>query len=209
MTSALHCVNLQSLSSSEAFRIFDRCSGSVMFSSLRCDSFNPAKSSRLWKPCMDSKELSSWRVKAHSHKHSGGYPGCKQWVLLHCDKHQSGSYIEADAVQHLLQGFGFGLGAVDFAVAVSLPGRGAFLRQQVNIDELKGAHFVVQLPRPGPHRGLLNDMDDVSFLEKRWRMSTRLSHDQWLLVISYYAPRPHPEDRLIFTLPLFQSHHLA
>lgn len=54
-----YSVDLQSLRSSEAFRILDRCSGSVIFNSLRCDSFSPVKSSRLWKPCMDSKELSS------------------------------------------------------------------------------------------------------------------------------------------------------
>lgn len=60
---ALQSVDLQSLSSSVAFRILDRCSGSVMFSSLRWDSFNPEKSSMVWKPCMDSKELSSWNKK--------------------------------------------------------------------------------------------------------------------------------------------------
>lgn len=202
MTAVLHCGNLQSLSSSEAFRILDRCSGSVMFNSLRWDSPNPAKSSRVWKPCMDSKELSSWRGKAHSHEHSGGHSWCKQQVLLHCDKHQGGSYIEANAVQHLLQGFGFGLRAVGPVVAVPLPGRGAFLRQQVYIDELKRAHFVVQFPCPGPHRGLLNDMDDVSFLEERWRMSARLSHDQWFSVIFCHNPPP-PRTFLTAPAPTF------
>lgn len=59
--------NLQSLSSSEAFRILERCSGSVMFSSLRWGSFSPAKSSRFWKPCMKSKEVSSCNTKEHEH----------------------------------------------------------------------------------------------------------------------------------------------
>lgn len=73
------------------------------------------------------------------------------------------SYSETDGVQHLLQGFGFGFGSAA-PVAVSPPGRGALVRQQVDVDELKGAHFVVELPCPGPCRWLLNDVDDVSFL---------------------------------------------
>lgn len=60
---ASQCINLQSLNSSVAFRILERCSGSVMFSSFRWDSFSPAKSSRVWKPCMDSKELSSCNTR--------------------------------------------------------------------------------------------------------------------------------------------------
>ncbi len=53
-------VALQSLSNSVAFSIFNRCSGSVMFSSFRWDSFRPLKSSKLWKPCMDRRDPSSW-----------------------------------------------------------------------------------------------------------------------------------------------------
>lgn len=47
---------------------------------------------------------------------------------------------------------------------MSPPGWGALIRQQVDIDELKGADFVVQLPSPRPHRGLLDDVDNVTFL---------------------------------------------
>lgn len=84
--------------------------------------------------------------------------------MMWTTSYQSVSYSKADAVQHLFQGFGFGFGSVGLAVAVSPPGRGALVRQQVDVDELKGAHFVVELPSPGPHRRLLNDVDDVSFL---------------------------------------------
>ena len=87
------------------------------------------------------------------------------------------TYTEADAVQHLLQGFfGIGLCSVGFAFAVSAPGRGALFRQQVDVDEFKGAHLVVELPCPGPDGRLLNDVDEVSFLYERGGMSFRLSH---------------------------------
>jgi len=81
-------------------------------------------------------------------------------ILLQCHKHGE-SHSEADAVQDLLQGFGFGFGSAVLAVAASPPDRRALIGQQVDVDELKGAHFVVELPRPGPHRRLLNDVDDV------------------------------------------------
>lgn len=60
---ASQCVDLQSLSISMAFRILEHLSGSVMFSSFRWDSLSPAKSSKLWKPCMDRTELSSWNTR--------------------------------------------------------------------------------------------------------------------------------------------------
>lgn len=72
--------------------------------------------------------------------------------------------MKTDAVQHLLQGFGFGFVSAGLAVTVSPPDGGALIRQQVDVDELEGAHFVVELPGPGPHRGLLNDVDEVTFL---------------------------------------------
>ncbi len=74
------------------------------------------------------------------------------------------SYTQADAVQHLLQGFGFGFVLAVVVAAASPPDRWALFRQQVDVNELKGAHFVVELPCPGPNRGLLNDVDDVTFL---------------------------------------------
>lgn len=77
------------------------------------------------------------------------------------------SYVQADAVQDLLQRFGFGFSLAGLAAAFSPPGWWAFLRQQVDVDELEGTHFVIELSCPGPHRGLLNDVDDVSFLEER------------------------------------------
>lgn len=94
-----------------------------------------------------------------------GHPQCAQpqQVLL-TNSVVGASYTEADAVQHLLQGFGFGLGSVGPAFAVSTPGRGAVFRQQVDVDELKGAHLVVELPCPGPDGRLLDDVDDISFL---------------------------------------------
>lgn len=68
-----------------------------------------------------------------------------------------------DAVQHLLQTFGFEIGSADLA-ATFPPRWGALVRQEVDVDELKGAHLVIKLPCPCPHRGLLNDVDDVTFL---------------------------------------------
>lgn len=90
-------------------------------------------------------------------------------ITLQCSTlyYQRVCYRQADSVQHLLQGFGFEFGFVVLAVAASPPGRGALVRQEVDIDELKGAHFVVELPCPGPNRGLLDDVDDVSFLQER------------------------------------------
>lgn len=76
------------------------------------------------------------------------------------------SYSQPHAVQHYLQGFGFGLSAAGFAAAAS-PDRGALIRQKVHVDEFKGADLVVKLPCPGPYRGLLNDEDDVTFLQER------------------------------------------
>lgn len=163
ITVAFQCVNLQSFSSSQAFRILERCSGSVMFSSLRWDSCSPAKSSRVWKPCMDSKELSSWNREQHTHGHSGGYPQCKQMTTSPASVWQT-SYIKADAVQHLFQGFGFGFGSTALVSVLFPPGWRAVFRQQVDVDELKGAHFVVELPCPDSNRRLLNDVDGVSFL---------------------------------------------
>lgn len=72
--------------------------------------------------------------------------------------------MKTDAVQHFLQGFGFGFALVVLAVLAFLPHRGALFGQYVDVDELEGAHFVVELPRPGSDRRLLDDIDDVSFL---------------------------------------------
>lgn len=158
---ASQCINLQSLNSSVAFRILERCSGSVMFSSFRWDSFSPAKSSRVWKPCMDSKELSSCNMRENKVYISAirqRWPS--QQLLCSFPHHQ------ADAVQDFLQGFGFGFGSVGFSAAAFPPGRGAFVGQEVHINELKGAHLVVELPGPGAHGGLLDDVDDVPFLWK-------------------------------------------
>lgn len=74
------------------------------------------------------------------------------------------SYIKANAVQHLLQGFGFGFGPLGLVAVAFPPGRRAVFRQKVDVDELKGAQFVVKLPCPGSNRRLLNDVDEVSFL---------------------------------------------
>lgn len=73
-------------------------------------------------------------------------------------------YRQTDAVQHLLQGFGFGFGSAGVTAAVFPPGWGALVRQEVDVDEFKGAHLVVELPRPRPHGGLLDDVNDVTFL---------------------------------------------
>lgn len=73
-------------------------------------------------------------------------------------------YHQANAVKHLLQGLGFGFVLFTLAVSTPPPGRGALIRQEVDVDEFKGAHFVVELPSPSPNRRLLDDVDDVSFL---------------------------------------------
>lgn len=42
----------------------------------------------------------------------------------------------------------------------------ALLGQNGHVDELEGAHLVVQLARPGAHRRLIDYMNDVSFLRR-------------------------------------------
>lgn len=81
--------------------------------------------------------------------------------------------MKADAVQNFLQGFWFGLPSLLLAVSGFPPLWGAVFRKYVDVDELKGAHFVVELPSPGSNRRLLDDIDDVSLLQG----STQLSHD--------------------------------
>ena len=44
------------------------------------------------------------------------------------------------------------------------PDRRAVLRQDVEVDELKGPHLGVQFPRSDSHGGLLDDLDYVTFL---------------------------------------------
>lgn len=77
------------------------------------------------------------------------------------------SHRQADAVQDLLQSFGLGRGVTVLAVAAPHSGHGAFVGEDVDVDELEGAHLAVELPGPGAHRRLVDDVDDVSFLRKR------------------------------------------
>ena len=74
------------------------------------------------------------------------------------------TYTEADPVKDVLQKLVFGPGLACPALG-SLPRhRYALVRQDVDVDELKGTHFGVQLPSPDAHGGLLDDLDDVTFL---------------------------------------------
>lgn len=75
--------------------------------------------------------------------------------------------MKADAVQDFLQGFGPGLSSLLLAASGFPPLWGAVFRKYVDVDELKGAHFVVELPSPGPNRRLLDDIDYVSLLQSR------------------------------------------
>lgn len=77
------------------------------------------------------------------------------------------SYVKANAVQDFLQGFGSGFPSLFLAVSGFPPLWGAIIREYVNVDELKGAHFVVELPSPGSNRRLLDDIDDVSLLKRQ------------------------------------------
>lgn len=74
------------------------------------------------------------------------------------------TYRQADAVQDFLQGFGLGFGPAAFAVAAFPPGWRRLIRQKVDVDELEGSHFVVELSCPGSHGGLVDDVDNVTFL---------------------------------------------
>lgn len=76
----------------------------------------------------------------------------------------AGPHRQAYAVQDLLQGFGLGFGSTVLAVAAPPPGCGAFIWEDADVDELEGAHLVVELPSPGAHWRLVDDVDDVSFL---------------------------------------------
>lgn len=38
------------------------------------------------------------------------------------------------------------------------------IREKVDIDELEGTHFVVELSCPGSHRRLVDDIDNIAFL---------------------------------------------
>lgn len=178
-SAASQWVNLQSLSSSVAFRILERCSGSVMFSSFRWDSFSPAKSSRVWKPCMHSRELSSCNTGEHK-VYTCEIRQRRPVQKVRC----SLPHRQADAVQHFFQGFGFGFASVGRVFAAFPPGRGALIGQEVHVNELKWAHLVVELPRPGAHRGLLDDVDDVSFLWKRQCVNTDGNTRKLLGIIS-------------------------
>lgn len=82
-------------------------------------------------------------------------------------------YMKADAVQNFLQGFWFGFPSLLLAVSGFPPLWGAVFRKNVDVDELKGAHFVVELPSPGSNRRLLDDIDDVSLLQRQHTAQSR------------------------------------
>lgn len=75
--------------------------------------------------------------------------------------------MEADAVQDFLQGLGSGFSSLFLAASGFPPLWGAVLRKYVDVDELEGAHFVIELPGPGSNRRLLDNVDDVSFLQRQ------------------------------------------
>ena len=71
---------------------------------------------------------------------------------------------QPDAVQDFLQGFGLGFGLLALAATALRPGWGALIGEQIDVDELEGAHLVVEFPCPGAHWRLVDDVDDVAFL---------------------------------------------
>lgn len=73
-------------------------------------------------------------------------------------------YRQADALQDFLQGFGLGFGMLALAVASFPSGWGGLIRKEVDIDELEGTHFIVELSCPGSHRRFVDDVDNVTFL---------------------------------------------
>ena len=85
------------------------------------------------------------------------------WVLLSLHV----PYLQVDALQQLVEGLG--LEPLALAGAPALAGRGRLLGDDVHVDELEGAHPVVEQPGPGARRWLLDDADDVPFLgQGRW-----------------------------------------
>lgn len=74
-------------------------------------------------------------------------------------------YLEVDTFQQLFDRRGFGWSALppppDGPFRLLL-----FVAQHVHIDELKGAHFVVQQTHPCSHGRLADDVDHVATLEK-------------------------------------------
>lgn len=81
--------------------------------------------------------------------------------------------MKADAVQDFLQGFGPGFPSLLLAVSGFPSLWGAVFRKDVDVDELKGAHFVVELPSPGSNRRLLDDVNDVSLLQRQQKGQSR------------------------------------
>lgn len=80
---------------------------------------------------------------------------------------QAPFYLQVDALQQLVEGLG--LEPLALAGAPALAGGRCLLGEDVHVDELEGAHPVVEQPGPGAHRRLLNDADDVPFLgQGRW-----------------------------------------
>lgn len=73
-------------------------------------------------------------------------------------------YLEVDALQQILHGGGFGRSAFPPPPHGPL-GFLLLFTQHVHVDELEGAHFVVEQPHPCSHRWLTDDVNHVSTLE--------------------------------------------
>lgn len=82
------------------------------------------------------------------------------WVLL--SPAAPVPHLQVDALQQLMERLG--LEALVPAGAPAPAGRDCLLRDHIHVDELEGAHSVVEQPSPGAHGWLLDDADDVPFL---------------------------------------------
>jgi hypothetical protein len=74
------------------------------------------------------------------------------------------AYLEVDAFEQLLYRGGFGRSALPLPSDGSL-GLLLLLTQHVHIDELKGAHLIVEQTHPCPHGGLTDDVNHIPSLE--------------------------------------------
>lgn len=75
-------------------------------------------------------------------------------------------YFEVDALQQLLHWCGFGWSALPPPPHGPL-GLLLFFAQHIHIDELEGAHFVVEQAHPRPHGRLTDDVNHIAALENQ------------------------------------------
>lgn len=90
------------------------------------------------------------------------------------------AHLQVDALQQLLHRGGLGRPALPPPPHGPL-GLLLLLAQHVHVDELEGAHLVVQQAHPRPHGRLADDVDDVAALageKTKLRKKKKLSNEK-------------------------------